>query len=1000
MFARQPRVAGHVAARTVTAPVRAPRWVRAVAAALGLALIISIAIATARPASAATHTFVVDSLDFGGPDAAIGDGACATAAGACTLRAAIEESNALNAGAGEVLITVADDLEGNITPDGSNTAAASNRPNWMYPTATGSATGRVSTFDVGGAFYHVTAPVTFDFDNRLSINDGGYDTSQGAAFYVDGPDVTFTNVSQIFGSGSSFVMGPNANNVVIDGGQTRTRASNVADRFLTFKSGSQNITLRNYTVSGFNHYAAGTSANASRSGLLWFDSAANTTFTNYTIDNVLFDYPTSGGCSATDGTGCATSLIDFRTRNSTNNSIQVTGFTFRNSVVQNMPATKNVFAFAFGNGETAGNNTSITSYGVTLRDLAIVDNQFLNNRRYNAGSATSDPTKYGAFIVLPYIAMHGTNVIARNEFVRAEPGVVSTSTSAGLNPYAIYLQGNTSGSNNTTRRNLAITDNYFNGYAGQSTIRMYQAGRVTVARNTFGPETSSTSRGSNLASGEETGTGTVMSTNSSNSSNRKINTWYPTAATVVPSATPTCVAEVAVRALTGTANQTPKVPVLVDLYWTKDRTAEVYLGTYSYAALANQTIQLDLPLAGDDRLRWIADQTGANIPVDPETGETHGFVRLQSHSGAVSGTADGDLESSQYSRVAPLTGTCAPALTIEQAAGQNDPTLARDVHFTLTSSMALDAATVTADVVELAAAPTAETHDEARINPQVVSLEEVEGSNATQFAVIVQVDDSAAITATVPAQAVASPAGIRNPAPSTSRDNQVTFTNPLAVSPPTFTLVTGEPNGKDYTLNVKAGAPVPGADLSFSAAIDAVGQQHGVQASTLSPRIAAGTDRSEAVVVVAAEGTVTSNTRTVISHTVTSEDPNYDRLVVPSVVPVLFSTDPTVQIVKQAFVDVADTSSPERIMATGTEALSDTRLTDRQAVCFVYTVTNTSADDWATVLTEARVTDSDTRLGDNGLIGSIPVLGIGDSARVAACTSLLPIDTTIASDAS
>jgi hypothetical protein len=114
----------------------------------------------------------------------------------------------------------------------------------------------------------------------------------------------------------------------------------------------------------------------------------------------------------------------------------------------------------------------------------------------------------------------------------------------------------------------------------------------------------------------------------------------------------------------------------------------------------------------------------------------------------------------------------------------------------------------------------------------------------------------------------------------------------------------------------------------------------------------------------------------------------------------LFSTDPTIQIVKQAYVDVADTSSAERIVATGTEAYSDARLMDRQAVCFVYTVTNTSADDWATVLTDARVTDSDTRLGDNGLIGTIPVLAIGQSAQVAACTSLLPVDTTVASDAS
>jgi hypothetical protein len=938
----------------------------------------------------------VNSTEFGGSDASPGDGVCATAAGVCTLRAALEESNALNRAAGEVVITVADGLEGNIVPDGTNTAAASNRPNWMYATATGSASGRVSTFDVGGAFYHVTAPVTIDLDDRLSINDGAYDTSQGAAFYVDAPGVSFHNVSQIFGSGSSFVMGPNADGVVIDGGETRTRASNVADRFLTFTSGSRNITLRNYTVSGFNHYAAGTSANASRSGLLWFDSAANTTFTNYTVDNVLFDYPTAGGCSATDGTGCATSLIDFRTRNSTNNSIQVTGFTFKNSTVQNMPATKNIFAFPFGNGETAGNNTSITSYAMTLRDLSIVDNRFLNNRRFNAGSATSDPTKYGAFIVLPYIGMNGNNVIARNEFVRAEPGVVSTSNTAGLNPYAIYLQGNTSSSNNTTKRNLAITDNHFNGYAGQSTIRMYQAGRVTVARNTFGTETSSTARGSNLASGEETGTGTVMYANASNSSNRKINTWYPTAAAVVPATDAACVAEVSVRALTGTANQTPKAPVLVDLYWTRDRTAEVYLGTYEYATLTDQTIRVDLPLAGDDRLRWVADQTGGNVPVDLETGAANGFMRVQTHSAAVGGSADGELESSQLSRVAPLTGTCAPALTVEQAEGQNDPTLVRDLHFTITSTMPLDPATLTADDVQLTAEPTADTTDEARINPQVVALSEVEGSSSTRFSVVARVDDAAVVTASLPAEAVATPAGVWNPAPSTGRDNQITFVNPLKVTPPQFSVVTGEPNGKDYRLTVTAGAPEPTADLRFSSTVDALGQQHGVLPSTFSPVIPAGATVSDPVVVTAPAGAVAANTRVVISHTVRSEDGRYDGLVVPPAIPVLFATDPTISLVKQAFVDVADTSSVERVIATGTEAFNDARLMDRQAVCFVYTLTNTSADDWETVLTDATVRDTDTRLGDQGVIGTVPVLDIGASAQLFACTSLLPVDTTVA----
>jgi len=67
---------------------------------------------------------------------------------------------------------------------------------------------------------------------------------------------------------------------------------------------------------------------------------------------------------------------------------------------------------------------------------------------------------------------------------------------------------------------------------------------------------------------------------------------------------------------------------------------------------------------------------------------------------------------------------------------------------------------------------------------------------------------------------------------------------------------------------------------------------------------------------------------------------------------------------------------------------------DGQTLCFVYTVTNTSADDWATSLTAVTVTDTDTRLGTDGVIGTIASLAIGQTAKLAACTSVLPVDTT------
>jgi len=127
---------------------------------------------------------------------------------------------------------------------------------------------------------------------------------------------------------------------------------------------------------------------------------------------------------------------------------------------------------------------------------------------------------------------------------------------------------------------------------------------------------------------------------------------------------------------------------------------------------------------------------------------------------------------------------------------------------------------------------------------------------------------------------------------------------------------------------------------------------------------------------------------------VATADANYNGLVVAPVTVYLFSTDPTIAITKSAYVNVANTSTPSQIIATGTPAPVDSRLLDGQAVCFVYTVSNTSHDDWATSLSNVTVTDSDTRLGAGGIIGVIASIPIGQSAQLAACTTLIPVDTT------
>src|SRR5689334_18836985 len=95
-----------------------------------------VGLAAAAPAAAATYEFVIDSLAPAGDDANPGDGQCSAPDGTCTLRAALQESNALNvalqesnapnAALGVVSITVAPGLSGTMM-----TTQTINAAHWM-----------------------------------------------------------------------------------------------------------------------------------------------------------------------------------------------------------------------------------------------------------------------------------------------------------------------------------------------------------------------------------------------------------------------------------------------------------------------------------------------------------------------------------------------------------------------------------------------------------------------------------------------------------------------------------------------------------------------------------------------------------------------------------------------------------------------------------------------------------------------------------------------------
>lgn len=960
----------------------ARRWSRTVAALTATSALMAggVTAAAADPAPAEstwTHELLVDSLATT-VDADPGDGVCATAVGECTLRAAIMESNALDAGPGEVRIGVHPDFAG------GRIVLVATQSTWMRTTAL-SAGGGTITGD-GGAVFDVLAPVTIDLENKITAApNNNADLPAAAVFHLNGPDITMERVDQSFSAETTFYVGPNASNVHITGGTIAT-ANYYPERFVLVRGGASDVRISNYTVSGY-------ASNDTQWGWGYVDGATATNpVRGLVVDDVTYTAGATGACGASAAGGCSSSPMSLRGQT-------VTDFTFTNNTVVNFnravsastrimdlrSATVDRFVFA--------NNTITTpqlraglpliEFGgtaatrATVHDFEIVDNVF-------TGVTAATEAESGA-IRLPFGgSVRDRGLIARNSF-HAATGPTQ----------AIYWQGPGSNALSVAPSNVVIEDNAFDGWgsaASRSTIRLRYAGAVTIQRNTFG--TGSGSQVNTVA--EEAGAvDAIVQTlvnNRNLGSNGKLNTWYPTAraadntqATLVGAERCTIDLEVAppsgAPALATARN--PETPTTLDLYWTSGTAAEVYLESVTVTEQAPQTFTVTLPLEGDDRLAHLP--AGATIPVNPTTGEVAGGLRLQTQDPNAGSTT----ASSQFSRVALLSGTCRPELTIDQAEGQADPALTRDLHWTVTSSLPLTG--LDAADVDLEAEATDLTIDAERLNPRIVSVTALDEEN-TVFTVVARVDDSALLRAGIAAGAVTAESGWENDAPAASTDAEITYVNPLVLDPEQVTLLAGDEVGESYAVSTRVGAPVPADDLAFRTVPDAVATEYDVRLANAAPTIPMGGSSTGALTVTAGESDVEAGTSALVGHEVTSTDVNYDGLVVQSLDVRLYSTSPALQLTKQAYVHVGDTSTPESIQSTGTEVLAGSRLGDGQAVCFVWTVANNSRDTWATELTDVVVRDSDTRLGDDGLIAEIPSLAVGESRQYASCAPLVPVD--------
>jgi adhesin/invasin len=981
-----------------SALARGPRHIAVVVLSLLLTAILSLelvdpAVTLAAPLPRAVGdpvTLLVNSSDnvtaAQGGDSNPGDGACVAADGStvtltdadgnsesvprCTLRTALTEANTLGWTAD---VTIALDPRwagGTISTTGTTST-------WMSTVAPDEWT--------TGAVFVIAAPMTIDLDDRLGVTPA---TDHSAAtFWITDTttaniapsghttvnNVTLKGFSNIFSGETSFTVDWSATGVTFDGGMdadclddangdgypdyacanlgssTIQTANHYTEHFFIINNGASDVTIKNYRMGGFywedDSYGGG--------AILLNDRGRALTTTNVTIDNVDFTSPQTGTeCSGSDGRGCVNNaVVVFDGR--------VNGLTMTNCAVTNLT-------------DRGGDHYILsTYYAASAANITVTDNLFTKN-------FVGTGWEYSLIIGVIYYPWGGTNLIARNRFDNS--GVAGQGNAIGM-----YSSRSTL----TTRDDptLTIADNYFDGFAVDG-VMLYYAGIVTMRRNTFGPHSASQTSATraNLAS-EEYATSSLLVANLDIYTNNAIRTWVPsvsavgtndiTASQVGQVAVKGCVAPLQVEAPTTTTYPTPlpyadvipTLPVIIDVYWTALNDAEVFVGSFggeSGFTASPQLLDVTVPLEA----------------IDPTTGAVSGYLRLQTHSIVTvedpsnPGTMIQAQQSSQYSRVAQLTGTCQPEIDIRQTQTYGDSEVAEGS--TLTRLVAFDVAATT-PVDDVAAAQFTVTGSAA--NARIASVTRIDDRT---FTVVALADDSGTIEVALPAGAttmsgttIVSAASTTGPTPDIN--NLVTFTNPLTATT-ALTLLTdltvegAAAGAATATVAIDPAAPVPLNDVTVALVVPET--LAGVTVAPATDVIAAGERSGEGVVLAAP--TLPDQATGTIARTVTSEDPQYDGLLLPGLDVTVLTVDPSLAVVKRAWTDVAPGTTADDLLAPGhagaTELAADTdsgalpRLDEGAIVTWTYTVTYTEAGTSADHLTAAGrgltgVEVSDDRLG-------------------------------------
>jgi len=577
--------------------------------------------------SAHAVTFTVNTLSAGLADANAGDGVCQTATpGECSLRAALEEANAIPALVGDTINVVFEaSLSGDVVHNG--------------------ATPRMTDADLGnavindylglGAFLHVNAlrPVVIDFGNRVGAvqaDDAGY-----AMLFIESDNVIVQNfqnaakrdvdntggyadVAGIEGAEAGIVIG--GSNVTIRNGLSSDPGTSAMETCIALIDGASNITIQDlYCRSPFRfglyvderatvsnvvlnrwesdevaqfgdiwvEFGEGgeTGTKTVVDGLTVTDSEFRSAGISYTIglreDSVIEDFSVTG--SRFLGTN-SPSIYAYPTStlgavNVENNTSTDTGFFVGTDV--NVTHTGLV---SISDNVLTGNLSDAIFLQSPTSGTVIENNQFLNQR--SAGLVAGVRVASGA---------SGTNnVIRNNVFDQALP---VTEPAAPVNRFAVWIRANPSGAGGGGAggggsTGWSVVNNTVRNILGADFGPIYNDGDgdTLISGNTFGEGT----RGAVPPDPAPENDDSFFVVNADSFSNFKIQTWRPTGAVF---------SGLTIRATFApvdpprAGNNAPVNPVFIDVYYTATDKAETYLGripgthsdevTFEFTSLAN-----------------------------------------------------------------------------------------------------------------------------------------------------------------------------------------------------------------------------------------------------------------------------------------------------------------------------------------------------------------------------------------------------------------------------